>query len=169
MRYLIIILIVGFFSSCSSKKEEVRIPANLIPRDSLVNVLVDIHLADAYLTKHKLPADARNKTVFYDGVLEKHGYNRQTFDSTITFLKDYLDYYEGIYDDVLIQFSKKEAFIEKEKADQKRENREKYSYQRTINNTDTIENKKFVTDSAFLKRVSQAKKRFNERKNKKKK
>ena len=171
MRYIIIFIFIGIFTSCSSKEEEVNIPKNLIPRDSLVSVLVDIHIADAYLAKHKLPADARNKTAFYDEVLKKHGYNRQVFDSTISYLKDYLDYYQDIYDDVLNELSKKEAYIQKEKADLKRDKRkkEKYLYQKTINNGDTIVNKDFVTDSAFLERVSQAKKRFNERKLKKQK
>jgi len=170
-KFIFIFILIGIFTSCSSKEEEkVTIPKGLIPRDSLVVVLIDIHKADAFLAKNKLPNNARNKDAFYGAILKKHGYSRPIFDSTVVFLKDYLDYYEEIYDDVLIELSKEDGYIEQEKAElikQKKIKRdEKYEQTKTINHSDTLINTKSVTDSAFLKRVSQAKERFKERKKK---
>lgn len=169
-KIIFIFILLGIFASCSSENNEVVIPEGLIQRDSLVTVLIDIHKADAFLAKNKLPSNARNKDAFYEGILEKHGYSRSIFDSTIIFLKDYLDYYDKIYEDVLSELSKEDGYIEQERAELKRkaEKRkdEKYAQSKTINHTDTIINTKNVTDSAFLKRVSQAKERFKERKDK---
>ena len=171
MRKLIFILVILFtIVSCSSSNEEITMPENLIPRDTLVEIIFDIHIADAYLANNRLPERKLNKNDFYTGIFVKHGYPRALFDSTIVFLSKHPDYYTDIYDDVLSKMSLFEADIEKEKAEKEKEREDarqkKIEYYESLKIDglkDTIKTEN-IHDSIFMDRVTKAKERFTERK-----
>ncbi len=55
-KYLFITLLVIFFVSCRQQKEAV--PADIIPIEKMVPVMIDIHLVEAAISNKNLPRDS---------------------------------------------------------------------------------------------------------------
>ena len=100
-----------------------------IPREEMVSILVDIHLLDGaiqqdrYRKKLEIP-DSLN---VYNHVLEKYGYTREQFDSTLNFYSRDPRKFERIYQDVMARLNRMEtrAREEKEEIRQEKEKSEK--------------------------------------------
>jgi hypothetical protein len=102
-------LIIFFSISSCSEKTARKEPAHLIPPDSLVVILADLHLADAFLNFNintKTPYDPKN---FYDKVLEKHKTDRIQFSETITYYSAEPEKLDSLYDLVLNNLSTRKA------------------------------------------------------------
>ncbi len=112
--YIVISLIVisGCTTDISEKKE--KPPANLIPRDEIVNVIVDMHLYDAAIKeKQKKHRDIlKSKYYLYQTVMEKYNITREQFESSLKYYQQDLDDYDKIYDDVIEKLSKMKAEAE---------------------------------------------------------
>ena len=167
---ILIFISLFYFFSCSPSVEKVTIPSDLISRDTLINLIFEVHLADAYLQSNRLPQSNVNKESFYNNIFDQYGLTREKFDSTIFFLTKHPAYYIEIYDDVLDKFSLWEADIDKELSNEKelsdslKQKRKDEHFQTVKVNSlnDTIESE-VIHDSIFMGRVDQAKKRFEER------
>ena len=111
-------LMVGLFlmGACAVKEQQESIPVGLIPADTLIDLLVDIHLADAYLSQNRLTKELPKKDVFYAGITKKYGYTRMEFDSTIRYLATQPRLYASLYEEVLNELSVLQGQVEKEKA-----------------------------------------------------
>lgn len=107
-------LLAGVLASCGEKK--MNVPENLVGREDLVSLLVDIHLTDALLNKEKKPhAEKLEESLkLYPQVLLKHNIDRAVFDSTIRFYVKYPKEFALIYDDVLRELSIMEGEVQKE-------------------------------------------------------
>ncbi len=100
MRATVFILIAMLFTSCSlfETKEE-----GIIDKDKFVDVLVDIHFADAVIVVkgYRHTNDSARIDLFYDDVLKKHNISRKELDKTIDFYVKRIDDYDNLYDQVL--------------------------------------------------------------------
>ncbi|MCF8372506.1 MAG: DUF4296 domain-containing protein [Bacteroidales bacterium] len=146
--------------SCSVPDSRVSIPSGLIPRDTLVHLLVDIHLADAFLSQNRLPKEKDGRNAFYAGITKKYGYERVMFDSTIHYLATQPKLYNDIYEEVLNQLSLIQGQVEKEKAflEENTEEGEDFSFKKSVNDEE-IENA-VTQDSSAIIRLREAQKRF---------
>lgn len=111
-RLIFLFLAFSVLLSCGNKK--IKTPDYVVGQDSLVSLLVDIHLLDAMLNKEKKPhAEKYEKALkLYPEVLLKHNIDRAIFDSTIKFYVKYPGQFSKIYDDVIRELSILEGSVQ---------------------------------------------------------
>jgi len=84
------------FSSCSSKE---RVPEGVLTKDQMVNVLIELHIAEEKVNQLKLPIDS-SKTlaaVMKDKVLEKTNVEDTVFEDSFNYYLDRPKEMEQIY------------------------------------------------------------------------
>lgn len=92
--------VVILAASCS------LIPADdgdIIERNKFVDVLVDIHLADAIIAEkgYRVVSDSLIIGQYYDDVMKKHSISRKEFDNTIEYYTSKGLEYKHVYNDVV--------------------------------------------------------------------
>ncbi|MEA3443757.1 MAG: DUF4296 domain-containing protein [Bacteroidota bacterium] len=154
--------IIILLSSCNDKEKEATIPLGLIPRDSLLPLLIDIHLADAYMSQNRVPKGVKNRNTFYAGITKKYGYNRAVFDSTIRFLSTKPKLYQKIYEDVISELSLLKGLVDKETKllEKNGDGKETFSYSHETKNARIKKTKNFSPDSTVINRLQKAQKRY---------
>ena len=95
------------FAGC--RKEPVALP---VPKDKLVGVLVDVHLAEASIQDLIGQEKDSVADLYYEKIFELHGINRIDFDSTMAILRNDPWRSKVIYEEVLEELSEKEAQIQ---------------------------------------------------------
>jgi len=105
MKHVIYFFVLFFIIISCNKKT--NIPENIIPKNKIVSILVDMHLADATLNIMLLRQTKINYKPedYYYTVLKKHNTDKQTFDRSIKYYSQDLVEYDKIYDEVLKQLS----------------------------------------------------------------
>ncbi len=99
-----------FFSSCT--RQEVIVPADVISRDSMVTLLTDIHLVEATIqlknlgSSDSLKAEAYGR---YKYVFNKHHVTVQSFRKSLDFYRKQPEYFQKMYDEVLVRLSEEQA------------------------------------------------------------
>ncbi len=103
-RIIELLLIFSFFISCHSTEPT---PANIIPKDSLVNIIVDLHLADAVLlnpkTQSKISTVPSNE--LYQTVLKKYHLRKERFIQSMNYYAEKPDVLDSVYYDVIEHLS----------------------------------------------------------------
>lgn len=93
---------------CSEKKDNLQIPDYVIPPDKMIDVLVDMHIADGALAT--LAAENKDSIYkpanFYNQVYKKHNVTKHDVDTSIFFYAQNAKYYDKMYDTVLARISK---------------------------------------------------------------
>ena len=105
-----------FFISCSKKEE--KIPENILPKEKMIQVMVDVHLAEAVIQSRNLNLNDSTKTIaagYYKNLFEKNKINEQQFRESFLFYSHHLDLMNKIYEDVINELSKKQPVITKQK------------------------------------------------------
>jgi hypothetical protein len=110
--YIVLItffILQGCTTDISEKKE--KPPADLIPRDEMVDVIADMHLYDAVIKEEqkKHRNVQKSKVYLYRTVMEKYHITREQFESSLKYYQQDLDEYDKIYDDVIEKLSKMKA------------------------------------------------------------
>ncbi len=99
-------LLLSLLYSCENNNE-LQIPNDILSKNKIVAILIDMHIADATLISFQLDKKEtkyRGEN-YYEMVLNKHNVSRKQFDKAIIFYARYPDYYEKIYDDVLAELN----------------------------------------------------------------
>jgi hypothetical protein len=119
MRNEILIVFVLFVTlitiSCRNENTNlvgiIERPKDLINKDSMVNILVDIHLADAIVTHSEYINDEKRKFSYsaYKSVFEKHNLTKLRFENSISYYSLNQDELKNIYDSVLVKMSNLEG------------------------------------------------------------
>jgi len=92
--------LILFIFGCSNKNP---VPKDLIPEDSLIRIIVDMHLADAILIEPSVQQKQMviNKSKFYNAVLKKHDISKDEFQKNLNYYSDNLEKFDSIYDKVI--------------------------------------------------------------------
>ncbi len=143
-------------SSCIRQEDENEY---IIPKDTLLSILSDLHLADAYLSVNRAGFKS-DKELFYKAILDSYRVDRERFDSTIHYYSLKGDQYESLYEDLLANLSTLEAEFLQEEQEKQKQLRDSLSYIRSQNLEDG-EEKEIPED--FLRRVEAAKERKDNR------
>ena len=100
---LILILLATLSCNSCTRKEKI------IPRNDLVELLVDLHIADAIAMNHSINENfgKLDSAILYRTVLEEHGYTRQQMEASIKLYSRDIEKMMGIYDDVFARLSKR--------------------------------------------------------------
>ncbi len=89
--------------------------SKIIPRDKLVNLLVDLHLADAFASDYQLPQQLRtiDSLNLYASVLSKYGTDKASFDSTMKWYAYHPKKLDALYDEVFGKLDKQNEEYQK--------------------------------------------------------
>ncbi len=107
----IFILMLGFQCRTESGEDRNPAPAYLIPADSMVSILVDVHLIESSLKViHTKKQDNEHYTdSYYQSLFEKHRITRQQFVQSLDYYERDAKALEKIYENVIIELSKLES------------------------------------------------------------
>ena len=106
---LVISFTFTFLFSCSHKTDSV--PSRIIPKDKMVDVLVDVHLAEAAADNHglKSPQIDMMMAARYDSVFQKHGITFEEFKSSYDYYLAHPDVLSEIYSEVVNKLTTMES------------------------------------------------------------
>ncbi len=123
------LIFLSFFTtltiaSCSGGDSEK--PNKVLDKNKMVDVLVDVHLAEAVLTRIR----GKGKNVegltdaYYQKVFEKHEINKKTFDTSMYYYQQNLGEMDEIYEQVITELNKMEREREQEQKEKRVETKE---------------------------------------------
>ncbi len=101
--YILLILALIFFVECNNSEKE-----DIIEQDKFVDILVDIHIADALISnKGFYDGNLKDSTKsYYNYVLKKHKVSRASFDKSMEYYSKDTENYLKLYDKVIAIISK---------------------------------------------------------------
>ena len=111
MKKKITILLIAVFTAFACSKPPVKKPENLIGEESMVDILVDVHLAEASFNsrRHRDSIVGNSSSVnFYYAVLQKHGMQDSIFEKSLLFYASQPRRFEKMYRKIMNQLTEKE-------------------------------------------------------------
>jgi len=106
-RFIPLLALAFFFFSCSEETKETP-PADLIPQEKMVPLLVDVHLLEASISLTQTPDPKRPVFGHYD-IFKKHGVTHAQYESSIAWYSSQLDEFDKMYEEVLNELSRRQA------------------------------------------------------------
>lgn len=116
MNWKSIIFVLVLFISC--KNEEVKIPKDVFSEEKMINLLVEIHLADAMAANERIKeVNLLNevKKAYFSSLLEKENISLADFENSLAFYQKNADLFFGVYEKVMVKLTEKEADLNGEK------------------------------------------------------
>lgn len=107
-KYIYIAFLALSLAACGSEKKE-KIPAGILPKEKMIAVITDLHVAEAAINLNLLRPDS-----LYD-VYEKNKITKQQYDSSFKYYSLNPEKLVEIYNEVLNEISKKQAEFAKYK------------------------------------------------------
>lgn len=114
LQYLPFVTLIMFMACTDRVEPRMEEPDGLINRDSMVAILVDLHLTEAALFD-KQSAGYNTEVLKYDyyrAVLDKHGISREQFESSYRYYQDDLESFDKLYMDVVNALSRMQSATE---------------------------------------------------------
>jgi len=112
MKYLPLIILVIFLSSCKNKKTEdsTLVPDNIIPMEQMADILTDFQLVEASLNiKRKSGQNYKDYVNFYyDFIFEKYDITPEKFKESIDYYENHLKQFEKVYEKVTAKLNEKQ-------------------------------------------------------------
>lgn len=105
------LLFLSLFIACAPTATA---PESLIPESEMVQILTDIHVADASVEFMRLESSEdlySYKNAFFEDVMEEHGIDQETFESSFDYYATDLEQFAFLYDSVLVEISKRDALV----------------------------------------------------------
>ncbi len=94
--------------SCRAPKE--KTPDNLLPPDSMVSILVDVHLAEAAANVTRLSdVQSFKAPQLYPAIFKSHQTDSTTFHNSFNYYLKHPEKLEAIYNKVLNELSRRES------------------------------------------------------------
>lgn len=103
-----ILFLCSVIFSCSKKEE--KIPADILPKEKMVELMVDVHLAEAQ-SQAKIGFD-NSKTIkqaYYKFIFNKYQISYSQFAKSFDYYSAHPEVFSEIYDNVITELSKKQA------------------------------------------------------------
>ena len=109
MKRLFYILFCIGLLACGEK--ETKQPAGLVPRDQMVQILADIHTAEAQIESNMVYPDTAMMSYNYaeQQIFKKHGVTEQEFRDTYQYYKDNLKEMDKLYEIIVDTLSLRET------------------------------------------------------------
>ncbi len=107
-------LILLLASGCGDKKKISG--KEFIPRDDMVELMLDIHLLDGITNdvKYYRKYNPNDSVDLYGLTFEDHGYNRVEFDSTLAEYSRYPNLLDELYDEVMMRLNMMQDQLDQE-------------------------------------------------------
>lgn len=100
-----------FVSSCNKKAE---IPPDILPKEKMTKVLSDIHEVESLIQFSALERNDSTKAIaygYYKQIFQKNNITAEQFRRSFNFYADHLDLLDGIYEEVMVDLSKKQVDV----------------------------------------------------------
>lgn len=110
------LLTVLFLALACTRHVEVEqeMPADLIPRDSMVDILVDLQIMESILSKQQRQNRSKvnqSKYYYFKSVMEKHDITREQFERSFDYYQYNLKILDEIYADAITKITKMETNV----------------------------------------------------------
>ena len=108
-KFIILFIFISFFTNCSQEKPQI------LDEEEFVNLLVDIHTADALLSELKVndkKIKGSDSLSYYNFIFIKYDINRKQFDDNIDYYWKNTKKYQAVYDKVLIILTEKRELLD---------------------------------------------------------
>lgn len=92
-------------SSCSGGGS-LNVPDDVIPRDSMVSALVDLHLIEGAKVGQKVMGDTVKINTYYAKMYQKYGVTRKQFEKSFKFYSEHPDDMNKMYQEVIERLNK---------------------------------------------------------------
>ncbi len=97
------LLFLACLGACTSRPEP---PPDILPRDKLLEVMVDFQMVEAAVQSAKSQGEAgQTARYYYDMVLEKHQITREQFRQSIQWYQDHMAAMDSLYSDLIDSLS----------------------------------------------------------------
>lgn len=106
-KFLIILFSIALLLGCH--KGEGKIPEDILPKNKMVAVLVDVHLARAAFDFSVIQGDSITRTAYYDYIYKIHNVSKKNFTKSFSYYTEHFELMEKVYQEVIIELSKKQA------------------------------------------------------------
>ncbi len=106
LRLLLVCMATIVFSFCTDEEK----PA--LPKDTMVNILVDVHVAEAALIGLAEQHKDSLAEVYYQQIYEIHGVSEESFSREMDYIKRHPEYMDDLYTLVLEELAKREAALQ---------------------------------------------------------
>lgn len=93
------ILILFLLVACSAP--EVKIPNDIIPRDSMVSILTDVHLVEGARIGRKIMGDTLMVDDYYAKIYSKYGITAEGFKKSFRYYNEHPEMMKEIYKEVV--------------------------------------------------------------------
>ncbi len=123
MKKVTIILLVALFATFSCSDPPVEKPENLIEQEQMINILVDVHLAESTFISRRLRdtlVERSSSADFYYSILQEHNVQDTVFEKSLIFYASQPRSFEKMYRKVMNQLTE----IEQEYSGRKIDNQE---------------------------------------------
>ena len=144
-RLLALFFLINFFIACNSD----RVPDGIIERDQMVNVLMDIHLADGYSSVNYGDPNRQKIGVLYSAIYKKYGTDSVKVRKSLNYYTQHPDVLQSMYEQInsRLQVLEKESRLYQEQQSRRNDQRMRDSlWMRNSLNHNSI-NKGFKLDS----------------------
>jgi hypothetical protein len=109
-KFLALGLLCLFLISCKSK----GVPKELIQPDKMEKILIDIHIADSYISTMTKPDSAKRvSAAYYKGIYKKFNVDSVSYTRSMDYYYKHPDMLTDIYDNVKKDLEKTKAKLEK--------------------------------------------------------
>lgn len=118
--FIILLTFLLFFSlaSCTKKVEgKIKPPDDLITREEMVDIIVDMHIFDAVMASEQKKGgkEVQNQKYYlYNSIMEKHNITRERFDESFKYYQHDFEVMDDIYADVITKLSIMKSEAERE-------------------------------------------------------
>ena len=108
-----------FAVSLNSCAEEKKKPAGILPEETLIPILVDVHILEAQLEKKVMPIDSLAVLIKsnYNHLFERHQISEDQFMKTFNYYESHPDEMDVLYQEVINELTKMEAELQGEKVE----------------------------------------------------
>ncbi len=109
IRKITVILFLSSFFACGPSAD--KIPDNVLSKDKMKEVLIDIHLLEGIVNVSGFQEDTANAKfkLMQEQLFQKHGIKKIQFDSSMAYYAHHLPQMDEIYEAVMDTISVKEA------------------------------------------------------------
>ena len=112
MKKIGVIILTVFLFACGNSKKS---PDYVIPHSDMIEIFIDIHVIDGIFSVNRLRNEiAKDSINYYNSILEKYGYSRHDFDTSLFYYSKNINEYDEIYEAVLNRLSEMETKLKEE-------------------------------------------------------
>ena len=101
-----ILCFLVLLSSCAGGGDNLRVPKDIMPRDSMVSALVDMHLIEGAKVGQKVMGDTVKLNTYYAKLYQKYGVTKKQYEKSFNFYSEHPETMNKMYQEVIERLNK---------------------------------------------------------------